>query len=171
MPLDIIAAPDPYLKTVSDPVGVVDDDLRKLMDEMLETMYGAPGIGLAGIQVGVPKRLLVMDVAGDDEPARPRFIINPEIIWQSEEMGLYNEGCLSVPEHYAEVERPSEVRIKYLGYDGQAVEETLDGLEATCVQHEIDHLNGVLFIDHLSKLRRDMIVKRLRKAQRDSVIL
>ncbi len=170
--LDVIEAPDPYLKTVSTPVGAVDADLRRLMTNMAETMYEAPGIGLAGIQVGVSKRLLVMDTNWDEAtPRNPKFIINPEIIWASDERSVYNEGCLSVPEHYAEVERPAEVTLRYLDYNGEQVEETLSGLDATCVQHEIDHLDGVLFIDHLSKLKRSMIIKRLRKTQRDSVVL
>lgn len=171
MKLDIIAAPDPYLKTVSKEVTQVDDDLRSLLDNMLETMYDAPGIGLAAIQVGVPKRLLVMDTAPDGEEAQPKFIINPQVVWASDDYASYNEGCLSVPEHYAEVERPAEVKISYVNYDGKQIEEHFTGLDATCVQHEIDHLDGRLFIDHLSRLKRDMIIKKLRKVQRDTVVL
>ncbi|WP_374763076.1 peptide deformylase [Yunchengibacter salinarum] len=169
--LDLITVPDPLLKTRSEPVGQVDDDLRRLMDNMLETMYAAPGIGLAAIQVAVPKRLLVVDTEGDPTDPRPRFMVNPEVIWESGERSSYNEGCLSVPDHYAEVERPAQVTVRYLGYDGKLVEETLDGLEATCVQHEIDHLNGVVFIDYLSRLKRNMIIKKVAKLTRDVAVL
>jgi len=170
--LDVIEAPDPFLKTVSTPVEAVDDDLRRLMDNMAETMYDAPGIGLAAIQVGVTKRLLVMDTTWDDNtPHNTKFIINPEVVWESDFLSVYNEGCLSVPEHYAEVERPAEIKLRYLNYAGEQVEEHLKGLDATCVQHEIDHLDGVLFIDHLSRLKRNMIIKKLQKTQRDSVAL
>ena len=155
------------LKRVSEPVEVVDDSLRALMDEMLETMYAAPGIGLAAIQVGVPKRVLVMDLArGEEAPRQPRFFVNPEILWSSDEAIPYEEGCLSVPDIYDEVERPSRVRLRYLDYHGQAIEEEADGLFAVCIQHEIDHLDGVLFIDHLSRLKRDRAVSRVRKAAR-----
>ncbi len=169
--LDIINVPDPMLKTLSDPVGQVDDDLRRLMDNMLETMYAAPGIGLAAIQVAVPKRVIVLDTDGDDDERKPLFLVNPEIIWESPEFNIYNEGCLSVPEHYAEVERPSSVKVKYLDYDGKEQEQLMDGLAATCVQHEIDHLDGVVFIDYLSKLKRNMIIKKVQKATKDSVVL
>ncbi len=169
--LNIINVPDPLLKKVSEPVGQVDDDLRKFMDNMLETMYAAPGIGLAAIQVAVPKRVLVVDMAETIEMRQPRFMVNPEIIWSSEDVSIYNEGCLSVPEHYAEVERPASVTVKYLDYDGHQQEETMDGLLATCVQHEIDHLNGVVFIDYLSRLKRNMIIKKVQKATKDSVVL
>ncbi len=152
------------LKKVSKPVEAVDDALRALMDDMLETMYAAPGIGLAAIQVGVPKRVLVMDLARSDEPKAPRYFVNPEVLWASEETLPYEEGCLSVPEVYDEVERSAKVRLRYLDYDGQAVEEEAEGLFAVCVQHEIDHLNGVLFIDHLSRLKRQRAVARVRKA-------
>jgi peptide deformylase len=133
---------------------------------MLATMYAAPGIGLAAIQVGVPKRVIVMDLARGDEPPAPRYFVNPQIVWSSEETAPYEEGCLSVPEIYDEVERPAKVRLKYLGYDGQPVEEEADGLYAVCIQHEIDHLNGVLFIDHLSRLKRERAVKAVKKAAR-----
>ncbi|WP_417449053.1 peptide deformylase [Kordiimonas sp.] len=170
--LPIINVPDPLLKTQSDPVGQVDDELRRLMDNMLETMYDAPGIGLAAIQVAVPKRVIVMDTEGDEDTGRqPLFFVNPEVTWESEEFSVYNEGCLSVPEHYAEVERPAKVRVKYFDYHGQPQEELMDGLKATCVQHEIDHLNGVVFIDYLSKLKRNMIIKKVRKATKDATIL
>lgn len=169
--LNIISVPDPLLKTVSTPVETVDDDLRRLMDNMLHTMYEAPGIGLAAIQVGVPKRLLVTDVSDEEGVKKPRFLINPEVVWASDEMNTYNEGCLSVPEHYAEVERPERIRVAYTNYDGKQVEEDMDGLLATCVQHEIDHLNGVVFIDYLSRLRRNMIIKKVQKATKDMTIL
>jgi len=155
------------LKRKSDPVTVVDDELRVLMDDMLETMYDAPGIGLAAIQVGVPKRVIVMDLSRGEDAKEPRYFINPEIVWASEETQGYEEGCLSVPEIYDEVERPAKVRIRYLGYDGQQVEEDAEGLYAVCIQHEMDHLEGVLFLDHLSRLKRDRAVAKVRKAARD----
>jgi peptide deformylase len=154
------------LKQVSAPVAAVDDDLRRLMDDMLETMYDAPGIGLAAIQVGVPKRVIVMDLAkGEDAPA-PRYFVNPEILWASDETAPYEEGCLSVPEIYDEVERPAKVRLRYLGYDGAPVEEEAEGIFAVCIQHEMDHLEGVLFIDHLSRLKRDRAIAKVKKAAR-----
>jgi peptide deformylase len=155
------------LKRKSDPVTVVDDELRALMDDMLETMYAAPGIGLAAIQVGVPKRVIVMDIARGDEPKEPRYFINPEILSASEELAVYEEGCLSVPEIYDEVERPAQVRIRYLGYDGKPVEEDAEGLFAVCIQHEMDHLEGILFLDHLSRLKRERAVAKVKKAARD----
>jgi peptide deformylase len=155
------------LKRKSEPVAAVDDELRALMDDMLETMYDAPGIGLAAIQVGVPKRVIVMDLArGDEEPRAPRFLVNPEILWASDETAPYEEGCLSVPDIYDEVERPAKVRLRYLDRDGNSVEEEAEGLYAVCVQHEIDHLNGVLFIDHLSRLKRERAVSKVKKAAR-----
>ncbi len=167
--LPIITAPDPRLKVVSDPVAGVDDDLRKLMDDMLETMYAAPGIGLAAIQVGVPKRVIVMDLARDEEPPEPRYFVNPVISDPSDDLATYEEGCLSVPEMYEEVERPARAHVTYLDYAGKERSEDIDGMLATCLQHEIDHLNGILFIDHLSKLKRDMIVRKLLKARRQHV--
>ncbi len=167
--LPIITAPDPRLKTVSDPVEQVDDALRKLMDDMLETMYDAPGIGLAAIQVGVPKRVIVMDLAKEGEPAAPRYFVNPAISNTSEEMATYEEGCLSVPDMYEDVERPATARVTYLDYNGQEQSEDIDGMLATCLQHEMDHLNGILFIDHLSKLKRDMIIRKLLKLRRQQV--
>ncbi len=169
--LPIVEAPDPRLRTISAPVAGVDDELRRLMDDMLETMYDAPGIGLAAIQVGVPKRVLVIDLQEEEDeegkPIRkPMFFVNPEIVWASDELARYNEGCLSVPEQYAEVARPARVRAKWLDYDGQPHEQEMDGLLATCIQHEMDHLEGVLFVDHLSKLKRDMVMKKLEKAKR-----
>ena len=169
--LPIIETPDPRLRTISAPVDRVDDDLRRLMDDMLETMYDAPGIGLAAIQVGVPKRVLVIDLQEEEDaegkPVRnPRYFVNPEIVWSSDEHSVYNEGCLSVPEMFAEVDRPQRIRAKWLDYDGSAREEEFDGLLATCLQHEMDHLEGVLFIDHLSKLKRDMLLKKLDKLRK-----
>jgi peptide deformylase len=160
---DILIVPDPRLKQVSEPVSHVDDELRALMDDMLETMYEAPGIGLAAIQVGVPKRVIVMDIARQDEPKAPRYFVNPEILWASEETAPYEEGCLSVPEIYDEVERPARVKIRYLNYAGETIEEDAEGLFAVCIQHEMDHLDGVLFIDHLSRLKREQAVKKVKK--------
>lgn len=164
----ILTAPDPFLKQVSTPVDTVDDALRALMDDMLETMYDAPGIGLAAIQIGVPKRVIVMDLSSreDGDAPEPRYFVNPEIIWASDELAVYNEGCLSVPEEFAEVDRPSSVKVTFLDYDGKPQEMLAEGLLATCIQHEMDHLEGILFIDHLSRLKRDMIVRRLSKARR-----
>ena len=156
------------LKTVSQPVAGVDDALRALMDDMLETMYAAPGIGLAAIQVGVPKRVIVMDLAKKDEPKEPQVIINPQLLWRSEERTIYEEGCLSIPEFYEEVERPAKVRVKYLDLTGAEQELEASGLLATCLQHEIDHLDGVLFIDHISKLKRDRVIKKFAKAAKRS---
>ena len=171
--LPIIEAPDPRLRTISTPVESIDDDLQRLIDDMFETMYDAPGIGLAAIQVGVPKRLLVMDLQepeSEEEGAQPvknpRVFINPQILESSVEIVVYNEGCLSVPEQFAEVERPATIRASWLDREGRIHEQTLDGLLATCLQHEMDHLNGVLFIDHLSRLKRDMLLKKLEKARR-----
>ena len=148
--------------------GGVTDELRALMDDMLETMYAAPGIGLAAIQVGVPKRIIVMDLAGQDEPKAPRYFVNPEILWQSEETQLCEEGCLSVPDIYDEVERPSRVRLRYLNYQGEQIEEDAEGMYAVCIQHEMDHLEGILFIDHLSRLKRERAVAKVKKAARQA---
>jgi peptide deformylase len=164
--LDIITAPDPRLKEVSKPVARVDDGLRRLMDDMLETMYAAPGIGLAAIQVGVPKQVIVMDLARDDEDPAPRYFVNPELLWVSDELATYEEGCLSVPEFYEDVARPARCRIRYIDYQGEIREQDCEGLLATCIQHEMDHLKGVLFIDHLSKLKRSMMLKKLVKAKK-----
>lgn len=171
--LPILEAPDPRLRTISTPVETIDDALQTLIDDMFETMYEAPGIGLAAIQVGVPKRLLVIDLQepeSDEEGAKPvrepLVFINPQILEGSDELSVYNEGCLSVPDQYAEVERPSTIRASWMDRDGRIHEQTLDGLLATCLQHEIDHLEGVLFIDHLSRLKRDMLMKKLQKARR-----
>ncbi len=169
--LPILEAPDPFLREISTPVESVDDDLRTLVTDMLETMYDAPGIGLAAIQVGVPKRVLVIDLQEhedeDGKPIRdPRVFINPEIIDPSEEWTVYKEGCLSVPDQYADVERPATCRARWTDLDGKAHDEQLEGLLATCLQHEMDHLEGILFIDHLSRLKRDMIMKKLLKLKR-----
>jgi peptide deformylase len=160
---DILIVPDPILKKVSERVDLVDDDLRALMDDMLETMYAAPGIGLAAIQIGVPKRVIVMDLAKPDETPAPRYFVNPEILWASEETQPYEEGCLSVPEIYDEVERPAHVKLRYVDYNGKTVEEDAEGMYAVCIQHEMDHLDGVLFIDHLSRLKREQAVKKVKK--------
>lgn len=163
---EIIILPDPLLRTVSKPVKSVDSAARKLMDEMLETMYEAPGIGLAAVQVGVPQRLVVIDTAKEGEEKQPLFLINPEITWSSEDQSDYEEGCLSIPEFFDMVTRPKEIRLRYLDRQGESRERLCSGVLATCVQHEIDHLNGVLFIDHISKLKRDRVVKKFVKAQK-----
>ena len=163
----ILAVPDPVLKKKSLPVeGGVTDALRQLMDDMLDTMYDAPGIGLAAIQIGEPVRVIVMDLAGEDEEKQPRYFVNPEIIWRSEELASYEEGCLSVPEIYDSVERPTKVRLRYLNRDGVQIEEEADGIYAVCIQHEMDHLEGVLFIDHLSRLKRERAVNKVKKLVR-----
>ncbi len=169
--LNIINVPDPLLKTISTPVAKVDSDIRQLLDDMLETMYAAPGIGLAAIQVAVGKRVIVVDTSAEEDEKSPLFLINPEVVWESQERSIYSEGCLSVPEYYADIERPTSVRVKYLDYNNEMQETLMDGLTSTCVQHEIDHLDGVVFIDYLSRLKRNMIVKKVQKAQKDSVIL
>ena len=161
---DIIKLPDKRLRLVSKPVGKIDAELRGLIDDMFETMYEAPGIGLAAIQVGVPKRVITMDLHKKDEPKDPHVFINPEILWTSEERATYEEGCLSIPECYEEVERPALVKVAYLDREGAKRELEANGLLATCLQHEIDHLNGVLFIDHISKLKRDRVIKKFAKA-------
>lgn len=167
--LEILTVPDPRLKEVSAPVeGGVTDEHRALMTDMLETMYAAPGIGLAAIQVGVPLRIIVMDLATEDEEPNPRFFVNPEILPLTEETAPYEEGCLSVPEVFADVERPTECRIRYLDFDGNQVEEVATGLFAVCIQHEMDHLEGTLFIDYLSRLKRQRAVEKVKKAKRQS---
>ena len=167
--LPILTAPDPRLKQKAAPVDAVDAELVRLMDDMLETMYAAPGIGLAAPQVGVGRRVLVLDIGRDETDRAPIRMANPEIVWVSDEDNRYEEGCLSVPEHYAEVVRPKEVRVRYLDQDNQKRELAADGLLATVVQHEIDHLDGILFIDHISALKRNMILRKLTKARRDMV--
>jgi peptide deformylase len=161
---DILILPDKRLRQVSDPVKKIDAGVRKLVEDMFETMYEAPGIGLAAIQVGEPKRVITMDLAKKDDPKDPQVFINPEILWTSEDKAVYEEGCLSIPEYYSDVERPAQVKVKYLDLEGKAHELEASGLLATCLQHEIDHLNGVLFIDHLSKLKRDRVLKKFSKA-------
>ena len=182
---EILEAPDPRLKTVSEPVEAFDDDLRTLVDDMFETMYDANGIGLAAIQVGVPKRVLVIDLQPEDEDAEPvpcehdghhhthqptrkepRIFVNPEVLDPAEELACYQEGCLSVPDIYADVDRPKTCRLRWQDVDGNAHEEALEGLMATCIQHEMDHLNGILFIDHLSRLKRNMALKKLEKMRK-----
>jgi peptide deformylase len=167
--LDIIIAPDPRLKLACAPVAKVDASVRKLMDDMLETMYAAPGIGLAAPQVGVTKRVIVVDAAAKGEPPRPYRIANPEIVWASDDDNVYNEGCLSLPEHYADVVRPRAVRVRYVDQENELRELEADGLLATCVQHEMDHLDGILFVDHISALKRNMILRKLLKAKRTGV--
>jgi peptide deformylase len=172
--LPIIEAPDPLLRQISAPVETVDDEVRALIADMFETMYVAPGIGLAAIQVGVPKRVLVIDLQepeSDEEDAPvvkdPRVFINPEIIDTSPTLQTYNEGCLSVPDQFAEIDRPDRIRARWLDEKGEQREEVIEGLLAVCLQHEMDHLNGILFIDHLSRLKRDMILRKLAKAKKD----
>ncbi len=162
----ILTVPDPVLKQVSRRIDAVTDETRRLMDDMLETMYAAPGIGLAAIQVGVPQRVIVMDLAKEDEPPAPRHFVNPEILETSDEMQTYEEGCLSVPEYFDEVERPNRVRLRYLNYNGEQVEEWAEGMYAVCIQHEMDHLQGTLFIDHLSRLKRSFAINKVKKAKK-----
>jgi peptide deformylase len=167
--LEIITLPDRKLRIKSEPVERIDDELRGFMDSMLATMYEAPGIGLAAIQVGVPRRIITVDVAQrEDEEAKPNplFLVNPQILWRADEVAVAEEGCLSIPEYFAEVERPAKVRVAYLDRDGKAQEIEADGVLAVCLQHEIDHLDGKLFIDHLSKLKRDMVIKKFTKQAR-----
>ena len=159
----IIIEPDPILRKKSDNVEKIDNELRKLLDDMLETMYAAPGIGLAGVQVGVLKRLIVIDITKEDQKKNPLFLINPKITFKSENTSIYEEGCLSLPGHYAEIERPAECHLKYLDYYGKEKNLKADGLLATCIQHEIDHLNGILFIDYLSLLKRKMASQKVKK--------
>ena len=164
--LPILTAPDPRLKRKSAPVERVDAGVRRLMDDMLETMYAAPGIGLAAPQVGVPKRVIVVDVSDRYNPPAPFVLADPEIVWVSDHDNTYEEGCLSVPEHYADVVRPAEARVRYLDRDNEIREMQADGLLATCIQHEIDHLDGVLFIDRISALKRNMILRKLLKEKK-----
>jgi peptide deformylase len=161
---EIIKLPDKRLRLKSEPVKRIDAGIRKLVDDLFETMYQAPGIGLAAIQIGVAKRVVTMDLSKKEDAQKPQVFINPEVIWTSAEKSKYEEGCLSIPEYYEEVERPSRVKVKYLDLDGKEREIEAAGLFATCLQHEIDHTNGVLFIDHISKLKRDRIVKKFAKA-------
>ena len=165
--LPILTAPDPRLKKKSLPVETVDDEVRRLMDDMLETMHAAPGIGLAAPQVGALQRVIVLDIDREDVKTGPLFMANPEIIEASDEDATYEEGCLSVPEHYSDVARPARVRVRYVDRAGAAQEIDCEGLLATCVQHEIDHLDGILFIDHISSLKRNMILRKLLKARKE----
>ncbi|WP_419951778.1 peptide deformylase [Methylobacterium sp.] len=160
----LVILPDARLRQVSTPVGTIDDEVRTLAADMLETMYDAPGVGLAAIQVGVTKRLVTIDTSKDENARQPQVFIDPEIVWASEEKRVYDEGCLSIPEYYGEVERPDRVRVRFRDLSGETREIEADGLLATCIQHEIDHLDGVLFIDHLSKLKRDRVIKKFVKA-------
>lgn len=166
----LIILPDPILRQVSNPVERVDSDIRKLAEDMLETMYDAPGIGLAAIQVGVPRRLLVIDVAREGEEKQPLVFINPEIVKSSDGRSVYEEGCLSIPDYYAEVERPATVTVRSIDREGKEQLTEAEGLLATCLQHEIDHLNGVLFIDHISRLKREMVIKKFTKAAKAKAI-
>ena len=161
---DIIILPDKRLRLKSDAVAKIDRSVRALVDDMFETMYEAPGIGLAAIQIGVPQRVVTMDLAKKDEPKAPQVFINPEVTWRSDEKSAAEEGCLSIPDYYEEVERPAAIKVKFLDLDGKQHEIEASGLLATCLQHEIDHINGVLFIDHISKLKRDMVLKKFKKA-------
>jgi peptide deformylase len=161
---EILKLPDPILKKVSKPVDKVTPEILGLMDEMFETMYAAPGIGLAAVQIGIPKRLVVIDTARDEAPKNPLYFINPEIIWASEELNEHEEGCLSIPEIFDKVKRPAEVKLRFLDRTGAEQQLRCDGLLATCIQHEIDHLNGVLFIDRLTRLKRDRVIKKFFKA-------
>ncbi|MBB3460762.1 peptide deformylase [Rhizobium sp. BK377] len=166
----LIILPDPVLRQVSKPFERVDADLQRLSDDMLETMYDAPGIGLAAIQIGVPRRMLVIDLSKEGEEKQPLVFINPEIVNSSDDRSVYEEGCLSIPDYYAEVERPAKVTVKYLDREGKEQSVEADGLLATCLQHEIDHLNGVLFIDHISRLKREMVIKKFTKAAKSKVL-
>jgi peptide deformylase len=160
----LIILPDPILRQVSTRIEQVNDEIRTLADDMLATMYDAPGIGLAAIQVGVPRRMLVIDLSKEGEDKKPQVFINPEVLASSDERSTYEEGCLSIPDYYAEVERPSKITVRHIGLDGQEHMLDAEGLLATCLQHEIDHLNGVLFIDHISRLKREMVIKKFTKA-------
>ncbi|QRM30547.1 peptide deformylase [Microvirga sp. VF16] len=162
----LVIIPDSKLRLVSEPVKEITSEIRRLADDMLETMYDAPGVGLAAIQIGVPVRMVTMDVSKSEDERQPLVLINPEITWASEEKRTYEEGCLSIPEYYEEVERPDRVRFRYMNLQGETIEQDADGLLATCVQHEIDHLNGVLFIDYLSKLKRDRVMTKFKKVAR-----
>jgi peptide deformylase len=168
-PREILILPDKRLRQVSKPVARIDQGIRKLVDEMFESMYDAPGIGLAAVQIGTPKRVITMDLAKKEDPRNPQVFINPEILWTSEEKATYEEGCLSIPEFYGDVERPSQVKVKYLDLEGAQHHIEANGLLATCLQHEIDHLNGILFIDHLSRLKRDRVIKKFTKAAKRAV--
>ena len=164
--LAVLTAPDPRLQITAEPVAAVDEEVRALMDDLLETMYAAPGIGLAAPQVGAARRVLVLDLSRGDEAADPLRVANPEILWASEETRVDEEGCLSVPDHYADVERPAKVRVRFLDYENEIREIEAEGTLAACLQHEMDHLDGTLFIDHLSLLKRNIILRKLKKAKK-----
>ena len=163
----ILVIPDPLLRKVSEPVNSVNTEIKNLMDDMLETMYAAPGIGLAAVQVGVLKRIIVVDLSRDGEKKNPLFIVNPEITSKSNDLISYEEGCLSIPNQFAEVKRPSSCKVNFLDYNGKKKEIDADGLLATCIQHEVDHLDGILFIDYLSKLKKDLIIKKTKKQKKE----
>ena len=169
MPLkNIVVEPDPILRKISQPIETVNNKTKKLLDDMLETMYAAPGIGLAAVKVGILKRIIVINISKEKEKKNPFFLINPQIIFKSEKTSSYEEGCLSLPGHFAEIERPSECRVTYIDYNGKKRELKASGILSTCIQHEVDHLNGVLFIDYLSKLKKDMIIKKLIKYKKET---
>ena len=163
----ILTEPNKILRQISQPVEKVGKEEQRLMDDMLETMYAAPGIGLAAIQIGIPKRVIVIDLSGKDDPRKPMFFVNPEVINKSDHNSIYEEGCLSVPGQFAEIHRPDKCHLKYLDYYGERKEIKAEGMLATCIQHEIDHLEGILFIDYLSKLKKSMIVKKLTKQKKE----
>ena len=165
----ILTEPNKVLRQISFKVENVDKDIQKLMDDLLETLYVAPGIGLAAIQIGIPKRVIVIDLSRDEEKKNPMYFVNPEIVWKSEDQSIYEEGCLSVPNQFAEIYRPKKCHIKYLDYDGNLKEIRVEGLMATSIQHEIDHLEGILFIDYLSKLKKSMIIKKLSKQKKETI--
>ena len=165
----LVILPDSKLRLVSEPIKEITKEIRQLADDMLDTMYDAPGVGLAAVQIGVPVRMVTMDVSKSEDERQPMVLINPEITWASEEKRVYEEDCLSIPEYYEEVERPDRVRFRYTNLQGEVIEQEADGLLATCVQHEIDHLNGVLFIDYLSKLKRDRVMTKFKKAAKRGV--
>ena len=164
---NIVIEPDPILRRKSSVIEKVNDEIRNLLDDMLETMYNAPGIGLAAVQIGILKRIIVIDISKEDENKKPFFLINPEITFRSKKTSVYEEGCLSLPGHFAEIERPAECHLNFIDYNGKRKELKAKGLLATCIQHEIDHLNGILFIDYLSKLKKDMIIKKLLKQKKE----
>ena len=168
---NIVIEPDPILRKKSDPIEKVDQNLRKLLDDMLETMYAAPGIGLAAIQIGIPKRAIVIDITKEDNKKNPFYLINPEITFTSNNTSVYEEGCLSLPGHFAEIERPAECHLNYIDYEGKKKSLKADGILATCIQHEVDHLNGVLFIDYLSKLKKSIIIKKLSKLKSNQIVI
>ena len=163
----ILTIPDPILRKKSIPVKRIDKEIKNLMDDMLQTMYNAPGIGLAAIQIGIPKRIVVMDLSKDPDKKTPLYFVNPKIVWKSDVNSSYEEGCLSIPNQFAKIDRPDKCHIKYLDYNGNEKEIKAEGLLSTCIQHEIDHLNGVLFIDYLSKLKKDIIIKKVSKDKKE----